>query len=110
MGTKEHPDIFDCYGAAAPDEPLFVLKASDLSAPLAVRFWAELYRARKRDADQWTEDSILRYSTALDTSEAMRAWRMARSLGDELADRGRTSVPVDRAADTDVRELREKHD
>lgn len=38
MGTKNRPGTFDCYAAAGPDEPLFVLLGRDPVAPLLVRF------------------------------------------------------------------------
>lgn len=42
MGTKTHPGKFDCYAAAKPDEPMFVLLARDrLAAPL-VQMWSHL--------------------------------------------------------------------
>ena len=41
MGTKEQPGDFDCYGAALPDEPLFVLLGRDKLAPGLVRVWAD---------------------------------------------------------------------
>lgn len=31
-----------CYDKAAPDEPLFVLNASDPAAPYAIREWARM--------------------------------------------------------------------
>jgi hypothetical protein len=37
MGTK-HND--SCLAKAAPDEPLFVLRAQDRLAPKIVRYWA----------------------------------------------------------------------
>lgn len=40
MGTKNNPGKFDCYEAADPDEPMFVLLARDASAPHLVRLWA----------------------------------------------------------------------
>jgi hypothetical protein len=40
MGTKQNPGPFDCYAAAAPDEPMFVLLARDPLAPALVREWA----------------------------------------------------------------------
>jgi hypothetical protein len=40
MGTKNNPGAFDCYSAAAPDEPMFVLLARDPSAPLLVELWS----------------------------------------------------------------------
>lgn len=45
MGTKANPGAFDCYSAAAPDEPMFVLLGRDQHAGLLVRLWA-LIRAR----------------------------------------------------------------
>jgi len=42
MGTKNNPGKFDCYANAAPDEPLFVLRATDIAAPETVRFWTLL--------------------------------------------------------------------
>lgn len=42
MGTKDKPGDFDCYAAAAPDEPMFVLLARDPSAPLLVSLWATI--------------------------------------------------------------------
>jgi hypothetical protein len=46
MGTKQNPGRFDCYKAAAPDEPMFVLLARDRSAPTVVETWASLYESR----------------------------------------------------------------
>lgn len=45
MGTKNNPAPFDCYDAAEPDEPMFVLLARDGAAPLTVEAWI---RARSR--------------------------------------------------------------
>lgn len=42
MATKDNPGAFDCYENAAPDEPMFVLLARDISAPETVRRWATL--------------------------------------------------------------------
>lgn len=39
MGTKNEPGKFDCYNAAAPDEPMFVLLGRDASAPFVVFCW-----------------------------------------------------------------------
>lgn len=41
MGTKTNPGPFDCYANAADDEPIFVLVASDETAPLLVQKWAK---------------------------------------------------------------------
>lgn len=40
MGTKLSPGPWDCYEAAEPDEPMFVLLARDPAAPGLVRRWA----------------------------------------------------------------------
>jgi hypothetical protein len=42
MGTKQKPSPFDCYAAALPDEPMFVLLARDPSSPVMVRRWADI--------------------------------------------------------------------
>jgi len=75
MGTKADPGPFDCYAAAEPDEPLFVLKSTDESAPTLVRIWAELYRERKMKANRWTPAAIQRYCEALECANQMAAWR-----------------------------------
>src|SRR4029077_7277869 len=40
MGTKNNPGKFDCYRAAEPDEPMFVLLARDPMAADLVETWA----------------------------------------------------------------------
>jgi hypothetical protein len=42
MGLK--PD--KCYEKAAPDEPVFVLRAQDVLAPSVIRFWADMAGVR----------------------------------------------------------------
>lgn len=46
MGTKNTPGQFDCYSAAHPDEPMFVLLGRDPDAAVLVRIWAALREAR----------------------------------------------------------------
>lgn len=41
MGTKNNPGKFDCYAAAEPDEPMFVMLGRDPHAYAAVRKWAD---------------------------------------------------------------------
>jgi hypothetical protein len=57
MATKNDPGKFDCYGAARWDEPLFVLLARDISAPLVVMFWglcrAVLILIRVKPSTDW---------------------------------------------------------
>ena len=47
MGTKADPGAFDCYAAAHPNEPIFVLRAHDPLAHGLVRQWAEQYAVRE---------------------------------------------------------------
>jgi hypothetical protein len=72
MGTKENPGQIDCYGAAAPDEPIFVLRASDELAPIVVRVWAELYKGVKRDL---TPKQAMKFSEAHTCAAAMERYR-----------------------------------
>ena len=44
MGTKRDPGAFDCYAAAEPDEPMFVLLARDPHAAVLVNLWAAMRR------------------------------------------------------------------
>lgn len=41
MGTKKDPGKYDCYGKLKEDEPYFVLRAQDESAPVLVDMWAD---------------------------------------------------------------------
>lgn len=49
MGTKNNPGAFDCYAAAAPDEPMFVLLARDKHAPALVWLWSTLRELDSED-------------------------------------------------------------
>lgn len=69
MGTKRNPGKFDCYEAADPDEPMFVLLARDPLAPQLVREWAGRRRMRAGDPAKISE--------ALDCATAMERWRAA---------------------------------
>lgn len=40
MATKNNPGKFDCYAAAHPNEPIFILRANDELAASIVRIWA----------------------------------------------------------------------
>lgn len=53
-GTKLNPGEFDCYHAAAPNEPMFVLLARDPLAAALVQLWADL-RAGLNDREPTTD-------------------------------------------------------
>jgi len=69
MGTKNNPGKFDCYHAAEPDEPMFVLLARDPQAPNLVREWANL----RRLLDLKNEDAA-KVEEATMCADAMEAW------------------------------------
>lgn len=66
MGTKINPGRFDCYDAAAPDEPMFVLLARDRHAPMLIEQWADMRRREGEDPAKVQE--------AIDCAQSMRAW------------------------------------
>ena len=74
MGTKNNPGEFDCYTAAEPDEPLFVLRANDELAPNLVRFWATDYVMRKRMTGEWNQDVEHKADEARDLADQMVKW------------------------------------
>jgi len=67
MGTKNKPGTYDCYAAADPDEPMFVLLARDPSAHLLVGLWALI-------RDKLGEDTAGKIEEARDCADAMRDW------------------------------------
>lgn len=66
MGTREKPGTFDCYSAAAPDEPMFVLLARDPSASLLVGLWALIREETGEDPEKVEE--------ARGCADAMQDW------------------------------------
>jgi hypothetical protein len=70
MGTKNNPGAFDCYEAAAPDEPMFVLLARDPDAPQLVEIWAWL-RQKRGEAPAKVDE-------ALKCAQDMRDYRAKR--------------------------------
>lgn len=80
MGTKEHPGAFDCYEAAEPDEPMFVLLARDEQAAQRVDEWAaERFAATARAlaaGHAVTPNREMRkIAEALKCAQDMREWR-----------------------------------
>ena len=82
MATKANPGEFDCYGNAADDEPLFVLRANDPYAPNAIRHWAETYKLSKEidnntgyGPEPLTERQQAKYAEALACANTMEAYR-----------------------------------
>lgn len=78
MGTKNKPGSFDCYHAAEPDEPMFVLLARDPIAPLLVDLWAHL-RSKTRGMSS-------KVMEAKSCFQAMLAWLGDRDELDKVED------------------------
>lgn len=60
MGTKNNPGEFDCYAAAHPGEPMFVLLARDKHAAALVNLWAAMKRLEFAQASPDTLDQVRR--------------------------------------------------
>lgn len=52
MGTKNNPGAYDCYAAAAPDEPMFILLGRDPDAPALVWLWSVLRELKGGDKNR----------------------------------------------------------
>ena len=71
MATKANPGAFDCYAAAKPREPMFVLLGRDRHAPLLVRLWARARKLAGEEADKVEE--------AHNCAEHMQGWLEAQN-------------------------------
>lgn len=93
MATKNNPGAFDCYEKAAPDEPLFVLLARDVTAPQLVEDWA-----RRREEliglgiKPDTPEERAQIQEARDCAAAMRAWHSAPRAKPKTTDAGSPST------------------
>ena len=76
MGTKNNPSLkFNCYVAADPDEPMFVLLGRDPIAPFLVGWWVGLKSTHDPSADPE------KLKEAMETARAMDDWLL--KLGKE---------------------------
>lgn len=80
MGSKNNPGKFDCYEAADPDEPMFVLLGRDPLAPILVEAWASMREHLAGNPSKVSE--------ARACAEWMRRWRQGETLV-----RGRPTPP-----------------
>ena len=71
----EMDNVYSCLNKAADDEPIFVLRANDELAPMAVRTWASAYRKAKLDAGELTPERENKYRDAMQLANQMEAWR-----------------------------------
>jgi hypothetical protein len=73
MGTKLQPGKFDCYNAAQPDEPVFVLLARDPDFQRLVREWAHRRQLAINCGEQ-PESDLPMVLEALETADAGATW------------------------------------
>lgn len=67
-----------CLNRAASDEPIFVLRANDPCAPMAVRNWAAFYRnekERENNRGPMTEKQRAKYNEARALADRMEQWQ-----------------------------------
>jgi hypothetical protein len=79
MAIKAKEISEGCFAKAALDEPLFVLRAQDKSAPGIVRAWAEQFRQDHIKAGTSGHDlarAITKHTDALALAEAMEDWKV----------------------------------
>lgn len=72
MPSKQNPGVFDCYKAALPDEPIFVILGRDLAGPATLERWALERTKLGLTASQDDRDRI---AAALDEAKEMQEWR-----------------------------------
>ncbi len=90
MGTKNSPGAYDCYANAAPDEPMFILLARDVTAEFFVAAWTAIRAGDIMRAVKIMEDAHKAWLAsgkpllpmtapksveAQQCSKAMRTWR-----------------------------------
>ena len=85
MGTKSNPGDFDCYEAAEPDEPMFILLARDDSAPDLVLAWAER-REREVRTGECPKGDLKKVAEARACAQAMREWQINRPAASPVLD------------------------
>lgn len=66
MGTKLEQGDYDCLAKLAPNEPFFVLRGQDLSAPYLVDAWVDVNRNKGCPPEKLAE--------AQRVADAMRSW------------------------------------
>jgi len=64
-----------CWNKAGNDEPVFVLRANDSSAPDLIIMWANMYVSR-RGWHLMSAEQQQKFRDALAVADAMRKWRI----------------------------------
>lgn len=72
--TELLQDPDSCLNKAAPDEPLFVLRANDPIAPYIVEHWASMYITNKRLDGEVSRAQLDKMANATVVAAGMRTW------------------------------------
>jgi len=79
MATKDQEIIDGCFANAKDDEPMFVLLARDISAPMIVNIWADNREMAISRGLKPTSD-IQKVYEARETARQMLSWRIQDKL------------------------------
>lgn len=72
-----------CWNRAEPDEPVFVLRANDPTAPAAVMLWAARYLIDKGGMRNMNPAQSAKYHDAIDLANLMYDWRTKKQRVDD---------------------------
>lgn len=64
-----------CLGKAADDEPVFILRANDKTAPEVIEHWARKVEASYCDKHRLKEMPVAKLKEAKALAHQMRAWQ-----------------------------------
>lgn len=81
--TKEHPGPFDGLEHAAPDEPVFTLRAGDHLSDQTVHYWVGLRRQHIPTDEKRRDGYLVQTREAEEIAWAMADWR-----------KGQTKAPI----------------
>jgi hypothetical protein len=73
-----NPD--SCLNRAEDDEPIFVLRAHDKTAPSVIRAWANGYVFEKGGLGKMNPRELEKYNAALDIANKAENWRREHRL------------------------------
>lgn len=85
-----NPD--SCLNRAAADEPVFVLRANDPTAPAIVRAWVNAYAYRKKGLKAMDSAEIGKHNEALQIAQAMENYKRSQGTRDRAEKRGPPSI------------------
>lgn len=77
MSTKQDNILnpASCWNRALPDEPVFILKATDETAPETIKMWAARYMMAKGGWSYMKPEQRAKYNEALGIAARMTEWR-----------------------------------